>query len=157
MEILSVYAISRVIYSVGYNVAVVTGQVKTVAILSSFQSVAFLATIYPAFLWSGAEGVAYAKLVTGFLGVAVFYVIISKKQQLPLRWIIDFLWRPATATLVMVVALLWVESSLPDVPIIRLLTMIPLGAIVYSVLVFGLWFSCGRQNGDGFHLSLPDR
>jgi O-antigen/teichoic acid export membrane protein len=100
----------------------------------------------------GVVGVAYA--VAGLNGamVAVDYAMSSRLLKIDTRRFLEAVWRPATASIAMCIAVWLFRESVPA-PIDlsqhawRLARSGLLGGLVYVVCVLGLWMVTGRGGG----------
>lgn len=147
VEVLAlVYGVSTISHASGY-LLLTLGKMRNMAIFGWVQVFIFAAGAFTIFLGSGALAIAQWRLCIAIVG-AIFFValVVSSVDGLRYRDITVTIWRPMTASLVMVIALhLCPLKELS--PGLSLILQCGLGAIVYSTVLLGLWIASGKPAG----------
>ncbi len=151
LEILAVSGAFRVMGASAGSVMYALARVKTVTVISIINTVARVILL---FWWThvyGAEGAAWAILVTTLFSLTLNLGVLSKMLDLPLLFAIGSLWRTLISLLVMVFVVLAIDhvlyftESYGDL-VIQLTLKIMLGAIAYIAAHFLFWILAGRPN-----------
>lgn len=125
--------------------------------LQTYQALVFLGVLFPGLVWLtgayGAIGASYAVLLAAAVQVPVGFAMVMTQINLHLKSVLAVMWRPVAAASIMACAVSSVSGSLvllgglaPNYSL-QLATLVPFGAVVYAVSVFGLWFVSGRAIG----------
>lgn len=105
--------------------------------------------VFVAFPGSGAIEIAWFRVAIGAASIITLTTLAL--QMLPVLKLMDLVRgtiRPLLASAIMVVALFVAGSTLADFPAwLRLAMAVAIGAIVYSVALYGLWRIVGRPAG----------
>jgi O-antigen/teichoic acid export membrane protein len=99
-----------------------------------------------------AMGAAIARLVTTVIAFSIIIVIVARLMSLRSRDMLAVLWRSAVALIVMVIAVVWVQSAggLFDIdlgPIGLLAQLVLVGGLSYGGALMALWLAQGRPSG----------
>jgi O-antigen/teichoic acid export membrane protein len=99
-----------------------------------------------------AMGAAAARLVTTVIAFSIIIVIVIRLMSLRVRDMLAVLWRSAVALIVMVIAVVWVQSAggLFDIdlgPIGLLAQLVLVGGLSYGGALMALWLAQGRPSG----------
>jgi lipopolysaccharide exporter len=127
------------------NVFMITGHVRTTAILSWVQAVLILAFFYPAYQLGNLLGVAWLFVITNFI-ISIIYAHYLRKLQLING---NTLWsgiaRPIASSVSMFFVVSLITPYLIDLPTILLIvSKIALGTTVYVLILLGLWVAMGK-------------
>jgi O-antigen/teichoic acid export membrane protein len=111
----------------------------------------FVSLLVPAVIvggWSrGTEGIAIARMtVTVLFAPIMFYTVVRTIPVTPWQ-IVERIWRPAAAALVMAVVVMTAGTDAIAIVILRLLTNVCLGGATFALVLFGLWFIAGMPRG----------
>ncbi|MCP1337470.1 lipopolysaccharide biosynthesis protein [Futiania mangrovi] len=99
-------------------------------------------------MMGGIEGVALGRMAVMVLFVPMSFLAITR--ALPLTWghMVMELWRPVVASAVMAGVLVFlVPPDWSASPLVRLIGDSLLGAVVFAVVLLGLWTAAGRPPG----------
>ena len=148
MQILAVYAAVKTLYSASANLLLVTGAVRSVAVIAFGNAVAMLALFYPAFSIGDVAGLASAKVCIAGAGLMLVLATVLRTRGIDMRSLGSVLWRPMVATATMVGVVLFAASKLADAtPAVALIAEVALGALVYCLAVLAMWIASGRPTG----------
>jgi len=152
MEILAISGAFRVMGAGAGSVMYALGQVKTVAWMSSIITLLRLILLFWWVSVAGAEGAAWAILVTTVLSLFFSLGIISKLLDLPILFGLFSIKRTILALVMMAAAIygtklvIGFSDSYADM-VLQLIILIPLGAIAYIATQVGLWLLAGKPDG----------
>lgn len=150
IQVLGVYGILRAAVSNVGSVYLAVGKPA----LQTGQAVLFL-LIMGCGLWLlvprlGAMGACYAVVVAAAVQLPFGYCLAARELQLPVRSLLAQCWRPLLGALGMAALLSWLLGAAPFArglpPAAQLASLVPLGVLVYALLVLGLWHLSGRPN-----------
>lgn len=124
--------------------------------VSTWLAVAYVAVLLPLLIaWTGpygAEGAAWAYLVTVAALLPVNLYVLFGRLELRLPEFLAATWRPIAATVLMAVVVhAWLQSadaatgSLAAIP--QLLTAVGVGVVTYGLALWGVWRACGSPDG----------
>ncbi len=148
VQILAVYAAVKTLYSASANLLLVTGAVRSVAVIAFGNAVAMLALFYPAFSIGDVAGLASAKVCIAGAGLMLVLATVLRTRGIDMRSLGSVLWRPMVATATMVGVVLFAASKLADAtPAVALIAEVALGALVYCLAVLAMWIASGRPTG----------
>jgi PST family polysaccharide transporter len=107
---------------------------------------------------AGALGAAWAYVVSAVVIVPLAYWTLLQELELPASSLISRIWRSITAAGLMALGVKSVAATLAAPgnlleTTLQLLGLVALGAIVYVVVVFGLWFAFRRPDGGETHVA----
>ncbi len=144
-KIASIYLIFATLGSATLNIALVTGHISKVAILSLFRAIIFIILFFPLFNAAGVYGVLYLRTVITAVYVALLITFAARIHGIPIPSIISQLWRPALSSCAMAAVVTgWQPFSSGGLALI-LTTKILLGAAVYMATSLVLWKFFGRS------------
>lgn len=134
-----------------YLVIVAMGKPKANTMLSAALLVVTLPGVIYASLLYGVIGAAYAHFLASLLGFSGIVMVFSRITGLFKRKLFAVMWRPLLASSAMAFTLfsatVSIDAIFPMLPkIIKLVTLIPIGALVYLLFILGSWFVVGRPN-----------
>jgi O-antigen/teichoic acid export membrane protein len=149
LAVLSMSAIVSGFRDTSANVFVITGNIRVTAILAWIQAILMLSLIYPFYKIGGLVGVAWLYVIVNF-AISLIYAFFLKRLQLISG---NSLWigisRPIASSIVMyqVVNIISIGiGNLPTLP--AMIVKIVLGALVYSVTLYGLWAAMGKRDSS---------
>jgi O-antigen/teichoic acid export membrane protein len=95
----------------------------------------------------GAIGAAYAMLLSGFAAMLMYYFAGKKQTGFGFRNLVQCIWRPLLASVLMAVTVKWLESlvvgaGVPTLPV--LFGLVAAGVVSYGVAMLLLWLLAGR-------------
>lgn len=125
------------------------GRLSILAAVSLLQIVVFASIIFLPQVGLDIEHVAEARLASILFGAFCLFTLISWSAQQPFfSVIIKSLFRPLAAAIVMFSLLNWITPVLSEwTVVIRLLTNITLGAMIFVLTSYTLWFFQGKPDG----------
>ena len=149
MQIIGLAGLMAALTSNMYLVILALGQPKVNTLFSAFILLLSLPIVIYTSLTYGALGAAYAHLGAATMSFAGIMFIFSRFTGIPKYTLVSVLWRPLIASGVMALVLQVAEAQLsyhwPNaVNVVRLLGLLPVGAVSYLVAVFILWSVVGR-------------
>ena len=150
IQIFSMFAVFRALDSLSGNLLVVMDRVRTFAAISWVQAVLLLIAIVPMYRLAALEGVATARAISSFVGLALFVAAISKLRIASSVEVIKVLIRPVLAGLAMTAAILAIGSPHHFTTAqltLTLLAKVTIGVVVYSTVLAGAWLYAGRPDG----------
>lgn len=125
--------------------------------LQTYQATLFLIVLFPS-LWLlvnayGAYGACYAVLLSAAIQVPFGFFVVMRKLKISSKAIASTMWRPLVAGLLMAGVLIAACSGwiFPSVfrgigYLLQLLVFVPIGATIYAIVIFGLWFIVGMPD-----------
>ena len=155
IQILAVYGVIQALQTnIGY-VYLALGNVRLNTMIGGVQSIILLSLLFPAIHYWGGIGAAWAFLVTIILMIPVNQIMIARCLHLSTIELAKHLLRPFVSALVMATAVFGLKSVLHLRPVtldylLALFACSALGALVYTVTMYGLWrlagFPAGPEN-----------
>jgi O-antigen/teichoic acid export membrane protein len=147
-----IIALANITVSLGHSAVYMMtalGRIRTLCIYQWSRVMTMVALVVVIFPAADAEGVALARLATGFVGLIVLQSLAGR--ALPgfvgptmLRQI----WRPLLGSAVMALAVLGAARLLDDAaPISRLAASVGIGAVTYGLTTLVLWRAFGSPPG----------
>lgn len=137
LRILSLFGLIRAITGVGGSVILAAGKPQLIAYVTSVQLLLMAILIYPFSLHWGVIGVSLTVLLVSLISLPAQSLII-KQVKLGWREWLRTLKPSITASILMGFVLLIIKYFLTTVSLISLISLIFLGIVVYSGIVFGL-------------------
>ncbi|MEE8208529.1 MAG: polysaccharide biosynthesis C-terminal domain-containing protein, partial [Nitrosomonadaceae bacterium] len=132
-----------------------TGNIKYTAYIFWIQALIMIATLYPAFLLLGLEGVAYARAFIGFIMFFVVSLLVVRKCGVAFGEIVISVWRPVVAGVMMYILLINISSPWLLENWLVLIIKIILGAALYISFILILWWLAGKpESGEKTLLGL---
>ena len=100
----------------------------------------------------GVKGIAFAELIASVGSLAVGLPLLFKGLQLSAWAYLASLWRPLVASCVMGVAIYFLNQSVGEADsfggaLLELLYSVPVGSVIYVLLLWLLWRASGRKEG----------
>lgn len=134
-----------------YLVIVAMGKPKANTVLSAVLLVISLPAIIYASLQYGVLGAAYAHFFASLLGFSGIVIVFSRITGLLKRKLFAVMWRPLLASSAMAFIIFGATTSInatwPMLPqIMKLITLISIGALVYMVSILASWYVAGQPN-----------
>lgn len=123
------------------------GKVKLIAIGVWVQLFCFFSLAVFAFPMAGMVGIALIRLLMSSLQTGVFIWILVNQGLSSFRQLLQALWRPILASLIMMGGLFLYQSIFTKIAFIHILIQIIFGALIYIVAVFLLWFLAKKPQG----------
>jgi len=149
VEGLVIYAMFTSLYVTSIDLLTVSGNVKYTAYIYWAQALVTIASLYPAFILLGLEGVAYSRALIGFIMFFVVSRTVVRRCQVEFHQIVAATWRPVVAGSVMYIVLVNISGLLLLENWLILIIKIILGAIIYVSLMLILWWLAGRpESGE---------
>lgn len=149
VEGLVIYAMFTSLYVTSIDLLTVSGNVKYTAYIYWAQALVTIASLYPAFILMGLEGVAYSRALIGFIMFFVVSRTVVRRCQVEFHQIVAATWRPVVAGSVMYIVLVNISGLLLLENWLILIIKIILGAIIYVSLMLILWWLAGRpESGE---------
>ncbi len=149
VEGLVIYAMFTSLYVTSIDLLTVSGNVKYTAYIYWVQALVTIASLYPAFILLGLEGVAYSRALIGFIMFFVVSRLVVRRCQVAFHQIVTVIWRPVVAGSVMYIVLVNISDSWALENWLTLIIKIILGAVIYIVLILILWWLVGRpESGE---------
>jgi lipopolysaccharide exporter len=131
------------------NIFVVTGHIRSSALLSWLQAGIVLSLFYPAFSYAGVTGVAWLFVANGFFMSAMYALRLCQFKLVAGSSLWIGIARPAVSSIVMFVVVHYVFVLITGYPTILVLVgKIILGAIVYTLTLVTLWLMMGRPDSS---------
>ncbi|MEN3973968.1 lipopolysaccharide biosynthesis protein [Emcibacter sp. SYSU 3D8] len=147
LEILALSALGACIRTVTLPLLTAQGRQRATNI-ASWSQVAGLAVLLPlAFRFAGGEGVAGVRAVMEIVAAGVSMILAFAPYKGLLGGVLRSFARPLLAGAAMVAVVRASQSLLPLDPVPSLALNVPLGALVYVVVVLLLWRLAGRPDG----------
>lgn len=152
MQLLSIGSLLGVGMSSTNNVLISMARIKWATAIIATNLLLVVSLMFYLIPQFGILGVAYAVVISMSFVVVICYITLRFHIRLGIREVIDFLYRPAIAGLIMyaVVTLLfpehWVNSPIV-VQILQLTGAIVTGALCYVAVLGLLWFLASRPDG----------
>lgn len=156
IQVLAVYGIIRALQTNIPYVYLALGQAKRSTIILGLQVIIFLSALYPAIVQWGAIGAAWASLGTAIVMIPVNQAMVAHCLGLNGLQFCRQLLRPLMASGVMVAVVLGLKSQLVlrhetlDY-VLALLLCAGVGALAYTVALYGLWRLAARPGGAERH------
>jgi len=148
LQILSLSAVMSTLAGVCNNTLAILGYIRDSAITLWLRAIVMLATAIPGAILYGAEGVAAAFLFSGLFSICnTFYRLSYRIPEVKIKALVSTLARPALGGLVMLAAVLWLNTLPLESDIQMLLAKVALGGLVYTALMYGMWHVRGRPDG----------
>ena len=149
IEGLVIFAMFTSLYQTSIDLLTVSGNIKYTAYIFWVQAIVTIASLYPAYILLGLEGIAYTRALIGLIMFFVVSQLVVQIHQVAFRQIVAAVWRPVVAGGVMYLVLvnisgLWVLENW-----LILIIKIILGVIIYASLMLILWLLSGRpESGE---------
>lgn len=149
IEGLVIFAMFTSLYQTSIDLLTVSGNIKYTAYIFWVQAIVTIASLYPAYILLGLEGVAYTRALIGLIMFFIVSQFVVQIYQVAFRQIVAAVWRPVVAGGVMYLVLvnisgLWVLENW-----LILIIKIILGVIIYASLMLILWWLSGRpESGE---------
>jgi len=157
IPIIKIIALVSTLYAVRYIFATILaalGYFKLVAFAIWGQIILFLLLVFLVVSDGGMEEIAMARLIVSaiFTGILIWYTMLI--NVLNMSNLIEASWRSATATSLMAIFLLFIDSYLPFSDAIVLMFKIFIGVVIYCASIILLWILSGKpDSGEKFILS----
>jgi O-antigen/teichoic acid export membrane protein len=149
IEGLVIFAMFTSLYQTSIDLLTVSGNVKYTAYIFWVQALVTIASLYPAYILFGLEGVAYFRALIGLIMFFVVSQFVVRRCQVEFRQIVAAVWRPVVAGGVMYIVLLNISGLWLLENWLILIIKIILGAIIYILLMLMLWWFAGRpESGE---------
>jgi len=149
IEGLVIFAMFTSLYQTSIDLLTISGNIKYTAYIFWVQALVTIASLYPAYILLGLEGVAYSRALIGFIMFFVVSRLIILKYQVAFHQIVAAVWRPVVAGSIMYIILVNVSGLWLLENWLILIIKIILGAIIYVSLILILWWLSGRpESGE---------
>lgn len=145
-EVLAFAAMLYSLYLVASNMLIVIGQVRLATFASWIRTALIIASMYPAYQYSGMSGVAYAQTLIALVSCVVIYLLLKVQLGMSAWRLLGVLWRPLLAGGVMAWVLYQVPPDMLDGLFALLLLKVVAGAAIYLGAVFVLWLLSGAPD-----------
>lgn len=144
IEALVFFSMCTAMYGISGSLLTISGNVKYTAYIYWVQALVTMATIFPAFYLAGLQGVAYSRALIGIIMFFVVSGMVVKRCDVAFRQILNVVWRPVVAGLIMFISLI----NIPELEMLSggemLIAKIFLGGGIYTFLVLFLWMLSGK-------------
>lgn len=144
IEALVFFAMCTAMYGISGSLLTITGHVKYTAYIYWIQAIITIVTLYPAYYLAELEGVAIARALIGVIMFYVISILVTNKCQVAFSHIINVIWRPVLAGIMMYLALINIYRLIDINDLALLALKIIIGAVFYILLVLLLWRLSGR-------------
>ena len=121
-----------------------TADPRISAALGAMRTVLLLAAMLPAAMWYGLPEVAGGRAVATGVALLVSFLVFERVVRLPPLTLLRSVVRPLLAALAMSAVVLAVQGAMPDVPAVRLVACVVVGAGAFTAALLGLWIAVGR-------------
>lgn len=148
IEGLVIFAMFTSLYQTSVDLLTVSGNIKYTAYIFWAQAIVTIASLYPAYILLGLEGVAYTRALIGLIMFFVVSRIVVLKYQVAFHQIVAAVWRPVVAGGVMYIILINVSDLWLLENWLILIIKIILGVIIYVSLILILWWLAGRPESS---------
>lgn len=147
IQILAIFGLLRASISNSSSVFLALGRPDLMVALTTFQ-VVLLGAGFLIFVPSGgAIYAAYVALSAACVQVPLVLYLLMRSLRFRFKDLLDIGWRPLLSGTAMALGVLLADSHLTSAsPIVKLLCLVPLGAIVYGSLLLALWRIVGCPN-----------
>ncbi len=146
LQIAAVLGVVELLGGTNRPLLLAAGGIRAVTILAVIFMLLAVSVIYPAFLWNGPEGVLIALTAVRFIGLLFMFRLSAVTLNTRTTILLQPVVRPLVAGSVMAL-LVFPVNSLDLAPVLSLVSMITLGAIVYSAIVYLLWVYASKPDG----------
>lgn len=152
IPVLALHGLLTAIMGCGHYALLAAGRPRDVTLLLAARAcIAVPLLAYSAIHW-GVLGAAWALLLSSVLLLPLNHYFLSVTLKVRVADMLRTHWRPILGAAAMVGVLAWTQASVDLGPgtlqqIETLLLLVPLGAVVYSVTVLGLWWLSNRPDG----------
>ncbi|MCF8474137.1 MAG: lipopolysaccharide biosynthesis protein [Emcibacter sp.] len=152
LQALCLFAVTRVLSDFAGNIIIVVGKIKISSFLSWLELIIFFSLVYPAFLWNGIIGIAFARVLTGCFSVLFNLSVLSHLIKTTVLNYFMAMYRPVLAVAFMMVGIEMTHIALLqgtpyEVSIFSLLLKIIVGGLVYVISALTLWAVTGKVEG----------
>jgi len=144
IESLVFFSMCTSMYGISGSLLTISGNVKYTAYIYWIQALVTMVTIYPAFYIAGIQGVAFSRALIGIIMFIVISYLVVYKCHVTFSQIINVIWRPVLAGVVMFIALLNISELWGLSSWALLILKIILGAVFYILLVVFFWWLSGK-------------
>ncbi len=125
----------------------VTGNVKRSALLTWIRLLLMTPVAFALGMNWDTQAIAWGRVAVILVMLPIFAHSLSKTIPISYSSIGGQLWRPAVASLIMAVVVLWVRANIDFIPPIELTLCIMVGATSYSLGLAAIWWASGRPDG----------
>ena len=153
IQILAIFGLIQALQTNIVYVYMALGNVRLFTIIGAGQFLVLLAFLIPGIQYWGAIGAAWAFLCTVVIMIPVNQILISRCLKLSTTHFFAILVRPLAASLAVSFSVWIIKCNLvlqhetADY-ILALILCMATGALVYIIVLYGLWRLCSRPNGS---------
>jgi len=152
LKILALYSVTTIISALASDIIVVVGKIKVSTFFSWLEMIVFFLLIYPAYLWNGVLGIAYARVATGCFSIIFNLGALSYLIKTTLKDYFLAMYRPFLAVLFMMIGIkvtnIYMIDHIAFEPgLLTLILKIIVGAVIYSFTTIILWIMTGKEDG----------
>ncbi len=144
LELLCFAAFFTCLYRLSNTYFVVIGKVRYTAYIDIARSIVSVSVVYPAYLYAGFLGVAFASIVVTFLVMTAYHFLLCQMTRITFWDIVGDVGRPALSSLIMFMLIELVANSVSLENVAMLFLKVAVGATVYSSCLYLLWFVSAR-------------
>lgn len=140
----AVFAITQAMVN---QILVATGREKSAAVLAWVRLLITAPVLWVGLQYGGIIGLAQATIVAPLIYLPLIYMETRRAVALPVFALVEILWRPLIASVVMYAAVLALPTGMLDYALVRLIADALFGVIVFTAVVFLLWRFSGSPDG----------
>ena len=149
IQVLAVFGVVRTLLGPPGSIYVAVGKPQLVAYLQILQITVGIIMLFWLVGDYGIVGVPWAILIASAVTLPTSYFWLMRQLELPFYKLIEALWRPLIATVLMSAPILglqfwWPISSGIGHDIMRLITLVVVGIVIYSISLLVLWLLARR-------------
>lgn len=153
IQIFALMGFLKAITTSGAYVLLTFGKARLMAITSWTQVIIFVILALLVFPEAGALGIAWLRLAVAAFGFVAFMILLLRQvETLRLGEMVNSIARPVTGVFVMGLCITQAAEVLTFHGPLLLAAKISIGALAYSLTVFGLWQLAGRPVGAESYL-----
>ncbi|WP_172823089.1 oligosaccharide flippase family protein [Hydrogenophaga sp. RAC07] len=131
------------------NVLLITGKIRTNALISWIQAGLALGFFYPAYLMGGTEGIAVLYVVVGILTCLMYGFILHFSRLVNTASLLKGIARPLIASVLMYLFAVWLIQYLNiSASLILLVAKMLIGVLAYSAFLAILWLLAGSPRSS---------
>lgn len=149
VSIFSVGAIFSGFKDTAANVLLITGRLRTNALIAWTQAGFALGLFYPAYLMGGVEGIAVLYVCVGILVCTAYGFILHFSRLIDTKRLLKSISRPLIASVLMYLLVTWFVQGLSiSTSSIMMITKMFIGVLAYSALLTVLWLLAGSPHSS---------
>ena len=151
IKILAFFGIMRAVFAMSSSAFMSSGKVKTFAQLSIFNLCLRTVGLSGGFMLNGLIGLAWGAVIASMIQMTVSTIIQDRLALLGLRDLLNWIWRPLAASILMFLVLTWSVNELVWQEVenlgLSLLYHVIIGAMLYLFFLWAMWRLSGDHGG----------